>query len=309
MPIKYQMLGGGGGGLTVAINTGVGSSVTLSNEKYNKTLIANDNGLAVFENLKVGTYNVKAVTKEGTTDQDTITVTGEIVEQVAWKIKDLPLGSKIKFSSGKKFLLSGKDIKGHATNSATLWSEYIIENYEFTNDATYKDSPIAKQLMPKYYNELNETEKSCLLQYNAGVHKVSDNTNYRVNSWFWLPSGKELGTYHDDYATEGTEFIVGMYSSMFDFVPQNANVKNWMRIKKFEPEVEETEDEKYSPHNSFPYCTRNGNSNSSGDYMHGISERGEIKYGKSTGIVPACDISQDAYVALDDDGYHFIIGM
>lgn len=307
MPIKYQRLGGGGG-LSVVINTGAGSSVTLSNEEYKKTLVANDNGLAVFENMKVGTYNVKAVTKEGTTDQDSITVTGEIVEQVAWKIKDLPLGSKIKFSSGKKFLLSGKDVNGHATNSATLWSEYIIENYEFTNDATYKDSPIAKQLMPKYYNELNATEKSCLLQYDAGVCKYSDSTRYQIKSWFWLPSGRELGTNRNDYAIEGTEFIVGMYSSMFDFVSQNAAAKKWMRIKKFEPEVEEADDEKYSPHNSLPYCTRDGNSNSSGDYMYGISRTGEVAPYKATGIVPACDISQDACVALDDDGYYFIIG-
>lgn len=318
MPIKYQMLGGGGSGLTVAINTGVGSSVTLSNEKYNKTIISNNNGLAVFENLKIGTYNVKVVADGGLTDQMAIQVTGNQTEQVAFKVKELQLGSKIKFSSGKKFLLSGKDVKGHATNSATLWSEYIIENYEFRRDGTsgtetdsrngcaYIDSTVHKKLMPKYYNELNEAEKNALIQYRAKTYDSENGGFDYTNSFFWLPSDSELdreGNYTKD--KEGKNIHLKMYEHLYDFVnvtSDNDFTDDWMRLKTFE-------NEKVAK----PYFTRSNEYYSDVKFWRAglVRANGYILVQNLpgvAGIVPACDISQDAYVALDDDGYYFIIG-
>ncbi len=324
MPIKYQALGGGGSGLTVAINTGVGSSVTLSKEKYNKTLIANNNGLAVFENLIIGTYNVKVVADGGLTDQMAIQVTGNQTEQVVFKVKELQLGSKIKFSSGKKFLLSGKDVEGHATNSATLWSEYIIENYEFRRDGTsgteidnrngcaYIDSTVHKKLMPKYYNELNDAEKSVLLEYRAKTYDNENGGFDYTNSFFWLPSDSELsaeGSYTKD--KEGKNIYLKMYEHLYDFV--NATIGggvtyNWTRPKTLEGEKIPK-----------PYFTRTNDFLDTfwragcvyGGDRGGTTGQGYISVTNlpsTAGIAPACDISQDAFVTLDSDGYYFIIG-
>lgn len=296
MPIKFQCLGGEKELLNVTINTGIKSTVTLKGE----TKQTDDGANVTFSRIPLGVHRA-TITAGGFTFDKNINVVGR-VERCGVAIKDLPLNAKIKFSSGKKFVLMAKNVKRHATNTATLVSEYIIENYPWTKaeGTMYSNTNIHKKLMPKYYNELNEAEKSALVEYEAITQDVSDTIEHEhgtfdyskyssegfgVISYFWIPSPNEFGS-HLGIGFNG-------YSIGFD-EDTNPCIKHFENgaFGKIYSRYGDW-DRTYGEHGAYI-----------GD------ERGSFwgeKFPLNYGIVPACDISQDAFVTLGDDGYYRII--
>ena len=114
-------------------------------------------------------------------------------------IVNLPLGAKIKLSSGKKFIVQAKNVAGHEANSVTLVGEFVTENYRWNiNTERYQHSYIHKTIMPRYYNELTLIEKNSIIKrafkfaHEEEGHTTPGTYYYDVNSYFWIPSGKEL---------------------------------------------------------------------------------------------------------------------
>ncbi len=245
----------------------------------------------MFSVLKTGTYTIICTLESGFSFQDEIVFEDKMFNAKAIKIKDLDLRSKIKLSNGQKYILMGKSIQGHQTNSATFSSEFITEKAEITG--FYLDSVVHKQIMPRYYNELSELEKRVIINREFSTYNDEIDKQVVAFSYFWLPTCHEygLGGWVGAYQQNGAP--IGFDSDQD-------------RIKKY------TNGEVGTHHaRTSAYYDSSGASirgwrtwyiNNSGTYD-------SDDYGGTHGIVPACDISQDAYVALDSDGYYRILGM
>ena len=290
MPITYQRLGNSGGGMVdLKITTYPNMEVKLQGDKVARTLISDDQGVAIFKRLKGGTYTATA---KGKTKE--IAVVSEQEEALLTQIKDLPLKSKIKFSSGKKFILMIKDpatLEGdeHKPNIACLFSEFVIEKHvlkqntiEPVEDAQWTEK------MESYYNELTWKEKETLRVFHCKYSYAF----YLGGMYFYLPHEAELGV------GTGSETVNKKYNWGF--------ANDASRIRKLEDGSAQI------------YFTRGtGGTASVGINIRAVNKNGAgyFDYLKSdmlpftTGIVPCCDISQDAYVALDSDGYYRILGM
>ncbi len=285
MPIKYQMLGGGGG-TDLLLKVAPNISVTLSKEGYTQTLTTDESGQALFKNLKAGTYIVK-FRSESTELQNEVVVLDKQEETFGVKqVKNLPLGAKLKFSSGKTFKLLKKNAKGHPSNSATFWSEYIIQIHRF-DGVQYFDSYVHSTIMPSYYNELNEQEKLAVIEQERIAVTYTESgtdTSKKGRTNFYLLTVRELG-HSDKYPTEYENLGFG---------------SNVTRIKKTTAEL------------ARDYCTSDVYQSRSGSSYYGrfIQEDGSFSSGNDIsgrGIVPACDLKNDAYVILDADGYYKVL--
>ncbi len=317
MPIKYQCLGGGKELLNVTINTGVRSTVTFRGETKQTDESAN----VTFSRVPIGVHTVTIKINEMTFTKK-IKVVSQL-NKCGLQVKDLPIGSKIKFSSGKKFVLMAKDHPIHDAGSATFLSEFIIERALWGgNSWCYKQSNIHKTILPSYYEELNPPEKNAIINYeftafddNAynghpqcpdAVGKDSAMNNDFISdkypgawsnpvdimrSYFYLPNSHEYGgTVADGDGGKNLGF-----SSDKDRIKryENGDVGDYFTRTSGSPYRGQS-------YIDYEYITENG-------YFG--STNGPDSVNVYRGVVPACDISQDAFVTLDNDGYYRILGM
>lgn len=269
--------------------------------QYNEIKTANENGLAVFKNLKDGTYIATSEEISGLKFRKEIVFTKYQNDKFYKKVSDLPLRAKIKFSSGKTFILMARNLVGHSANSATFVSEIAIEEYTWSNlRDTYKNSKVAMTILPSYYNELSQTEKETFVQYQCLTLEGDDRKNpVAVPSLFWLPSITEC---------------MPNESLMSDYRPES---KSDLNFGNGDPYHEDDDRRRKNPQGIWVRWFTRSRSKIFYDntrYVCTVSDLGD--YTSNSGeipctawIVPACDISQDAYVALDSDGYYRILGM
>ena len=284
MPITYQRLGNSGGMVDLKITTYSNTEVKLQGDKVARTLISDDQGVAIFKRLKGGTYTVTA---NGKTKE--ITLIDEKKEFLCQQIKELPLKSKIKFSSGLKMVLMTKSPQmpageEHASNVACLMSEFVTETHKVqnANDSFERDQTWQNKML-SYYNKLTWQEKATIKPYFAKY-----DVNHPINTYFYMPCRNEVGLRSD---VEYSKYNWG-------FTNDND------RIKKLEGG------------SAREYWLRDSGAWDSSFSYVAVSAKGQLvnvtelrDFPKNSGIVPCCDISQDAYVALDDDGYYRILGM
>ena len=286
MPIKYQMLGGGGG-IDLLLKVVPNVSVTLSRDIYTKTATTNSKGQVLFKNLSDGTYTATVRYSDGTQYQKEILVSDAPQEEgfATQKIANLPTGSKIKFSSGRKFVLMKHKAKAHGQNSATLVSEFIQENYAWVKkNSVYFENTDFLNFLYKYFYELTDYEKNNILEFNADDMWAYDSSNkYTVKQRFYLLSLEELGVYGDAGRNLGFD---GMTS----------------RIKRHESG------------GAYRYFSRSCYYTSSSNYSQNVieadgdnnkftwEEQDETTF--DAGIVLGVDISENAKVYLDTDGYY-----
>ena len=285
MPITYQRLGNSGGGMVdLKITTYPNTEVKLQGDKVARTLISDNQGVAIFKRLKGGTYTVTA---NGKTKE--ITLIDEKKEFLCQQIKELPLKSKIKFSSGLKMVLMTKNPlvpvgEEHASNVACLMSEFVTETHKVQDaDDSFERDQEWQNKMFDYYKKLTWQEKATIKPYFAKCDNI-----YAINTYFYMPCRYEVGLKMDS-----------------DFNKYNWGFANDSdRIKK----LERSSAREY-------WLRDSGAWDSSFSYV-AVSAKGQLvdvmelrDFPKNSGIVPCCDISQDAYVALDSDGYYRILGM
>lgn len=292
MPIKYQMLGGGGGtDLLVKVVPNV--SVTLSKGTYTKTLTANEQGQALFKNLSNGTYTATAQGIDGAQYQKEILIHGAQEEGFATqKVANLPVGSKIKFSSGREFILMKHKAKAHNQNSATLVSEFIQEDFSWTfeinGNPLYNKNTNLQNLLNKYFGELSRYERENVVDFTADGIRTESWGNPTISQRFYLFSLAEFGI--DD--------------SVF---PENASERNLgfldmdSRIKR------------YKNGEAGKYWLRNNHQSEPSITYWYIGPKGGPNSAKNSnsrpttftaGIVLGVDISENATVYLDTDGYY-----
>lgn len=291
MPITYQRLGNSGGGMDLEITSYPNTEITLSNEKVTKRLISDGDGIAIFKGVKAGAYTATA---NGKTNQ--ITVVDKQKDFLCEQIKDLPLKSKIKFSSGKKFILMTKNLPSssnepHPLNSACLVSEFVVDTYTMTKLETWYESDAWQRKMFACYEELPWVEKETILPRYVWDWKVN---GLRINAYFYMLSEKEAST---SPTSSYDEYNLGFPddASRIRTTESGDAMGYWLR-------------DQY----------RDGSYRVNLSAISGLGEKlysgiggwiTEKELPMTGGLVLACDISQDAYVALDDDGYYRILGM
>ncbi len=293
MPIKYQMLGGGGG-TDLLLKVAPNISVTLSKGTYTQTLTANEQGQALFKNLSNGTYTATAQGTDGVRYQKEILI-DDVQEEsfVAQKVANLPTGSKIKFSSGREFILMKHKAKAHDQNSATLVSEFIQEDFSWVFSSyggpIYDQNTDLQNLLNKYYGELSWYERKNIVNFTADGMKA-----YRNSAWkyptivqrFYLLSLAEIGYDDSDFPEKASERNLG-------FPDTDSRTK------------------RYKSGESGKYWLRNGykSHNPVSNHWYIGPMGGQNKMSDSSepfvaGIVLGVDISREATVYLDTDGYY-----
>ena len=292
MPITYQRLGNSGGGMVdLKITTYPNTLVKLQNEKINKSAMSDESGVVVFKGLKGGVYTatVDRKTKE-------IVLITEYHEALTEQIKDIKIGSKIKFSSGKKFILMKKDAKAdkrepYPLNSACLVSEFIVDTYTMEKPETWVESKAWQEKMSACYEELSQKEKSTIL--SRIVTNSFSNSSF-ANLHFYMLSKGEVGTasYDNGYNLGFTD-----NASRKRTTESGENMGYYLR--------DQYRDKSNTWRVNLGSVNRNG-----ADFDTGIGGWiAQEDLPKTGGLVLACNISQDAYVALDSDGYYRILGM
>lgn len=300
MPITIQGGGtvGGGGGLTeLTIKTSSpNTTVIITKENYSNTLVSDDTCLVTCK-LTNGTYQITVQSSDGKTAQKEIVINNqeEADLRITDQIKNLALGAKLKFSSGKKFYLKAKNVSGHTSNSVTLVSEFIIENIE-SEGSLYTSNGIVFNTLSKYYNELSKLEKEYVINRSYSCHILD--YDYNAGQWndtfqtkqsrFWLMSNSEMG---------GTGTNSGAKLGFKDDASRIKKHKNgnagtyWLRDCDDSPWDNDQSivkaDGKFS---SLRIMLDNNNNH------------------QSAGMVPACDVKGDTKVLLDTDGYWVIVG-
>lgn len=286
MPITYQRLGNSGGGMDLEITSYPNTEITLSNEKVTKRLISDGDGIAIFKGVKAGAYTATA---NGKTNQ--ITVVDKQKDFLCEQIKDLPLKSKIKFSNGKKFILMAKNPPApsnepHPLNSSCLVSEFVVDTYTMTRVETWYESDAWQRKMFACYEELPWVEKETVLPRYVRNKNISI-----ANQYFYMLSKNEAGV------SSASEYNLGFPddASRIRTTESGEAMGYWLRDQ----------------YGDGGYRVDLSAISALGDDLYsGIG--GWIKDENlpiTGGLVLACDISQDAYVTLDDDGYYKILGM
>lgn len=247
-------------------------------------------------------------------------VTSVISEHIIKRVSDIPINEKLKFSSGKTFVLQAKNVKGHELNSVTLCSEYIIEEVEWGDGFPYAENNIHKTIMPKYYNELSELEKNAIIRrrfptfsktiIDGGNHSVGSG---EIQSYFYAPDLGELNAIVIyDFTTAFEGGIVDSWAKLGNYND------NKSRIKTFENGA------------SGCYITTSAIydtisvTGSADAYVCSIDERGEgycllagavdsengpgfVSDNIPVNVLPFCDIKGDTLVMKDTDGYWKIV--
>lgn len=292
MPITYQRLGNSGGGMVdLKITTYPSTEVKLQGDKVARTLISDDQGVAIFKRLKGGTYTVTTKNKV----KEIVLVT-EYHETVMDQIKDIKIGSKIKFSSGKKFILMKKDAKAdtrepYPLNSACLVSEFIVDTYTMEKPEIWVESKAWQKKMSACYEELSQKEKNTILSRTV-TNSFFDNVY--IDSHFYMLSEDEAGI-----ASYDNGHNLGFTDNASRKRTTEAGESMGYYLRK------QYRDESNTWRVHLGSIDRNGANFDTG--IGGWIAQEDLP--KTGGLVLACNISQDAYVALDSDGYYRILGM
>lgn len=333
MPMTCQVFGGKQEfpfNAQIRVACPIGSTLTcqLGNMVYK--VIPSTNSYTFSVHIK-GTWTIKAVLGDKTIVENVeVTSDAEIINvELIKAIKDLPLYSKLKFSSGKTFVLQAKNVYDHEPNSVTLCSEYIIEDAPWgeKGDILYSESNIHKNIMPKYYNELSELEKSTIIYRSFNTYQGESGPDdvlalykkqtYKVESFFYAPD-------------------IGELSVMVKFIPENADGGdcewwgagfNYQGVLGYDNYS--TRKRTFSdgvPGRYFTTTTRCHTYNRNTTYsvatidsdgsMYAVEETLLQQVGGvapfppevRSGVVPFCDIKGNTIVTKDLDGYYQIIG-
>ncbi len=292
MPIKYQALGSSGTDLILKAAPNV--SVTLSKENYTNTIVANENGQALFKNLSNGTYIATAQDSDGTQYQKEILI-NDIKEDIliVQKIANLPVGSKIEFSSGRKFILMKHKAKAHDQNSATFVSEFIQEDFSWVfgsyGGPIYDKNEDLQNLLNKYYGELSGYERENIVNFTAdGLYGYRGGSYERptISQRFYLLSLAEVGYDESDFTEKASERNLGFpnIDSRIKRYKNGESGKYWLRNGK----------ESHNPRSYHFYIGPMGEQNKMTDSSEPFV----------AGIVLGVDISENAMVYLETDGYY-----
>ena len=225
------------------------------------------------------------------------------------QIKNLPIGSKIKFSSGRTFVLQAKNV--HTQNTVTLVSEFITEDYRWISGSdSYSETSIHTSLMPKYYNELTFVEKSKFVKYGNYQH-------------FWIPSEYELKNQlgftnnaskikkyasgsAGEYWTASHRMREGMYSGEPVLNPDGSSETRYEASYNgyadcISKSGSTTEVRVYNGRIWYTeHRLPNGNSYDTGKTYSGSSTHYE------RGVVPFCDINGDAFMRFKSGYWIFV---
>ncbi len=291
MPIKYQCLGGGSTELTVKTSK-PNTTVTITKENFEMVLVSDDSCSVVCK-LVDGTYQIKSETPEGEISQKEVVIfrRKQADLRITDQIKNLPLGSKLKFSSGKEFILQAKNLgSNHEDNTVTLVSEFIIES---TSVSTYNHSvtEMYRTLSPKYYNELSPIEKDKMIMtkyvsvnytWYSSTSSDWEKSTTNCSQYFYCMSKAELGFKSD--SSQGVPF---------GFTGDTSRIKKYKNGSAGEYFVRDTDrnDNTYNPIVFF---------------VKEDGTPGNATSSYTAGFVPACDIKGDTKIALDSDGYWVI---
>lgn len=223
----------------------------------------------------------------------------------AKQVKNLPLGSKIKFSSEKTFVLQAKGMGGHPGNSVTLISEYIIENAYWSKGeekVSYTSSDLNRRILPGYYNALSALEKSKIFSYssygNMWLPSMSEvnNMNFPNNEsrikkikngsagqWMTRDYSNSIGSSHKDgdpYPGIGGQMIQKYVRGTYQDISCITTTGEFMEVGLYSGE----------------------------EMSFSHSPSWMLDYGgySKSGVVPCCDINGDAYVKLEKGYWIFI---
>lgn len=247
-------------------------------------------------------------------------VTSVISENLKKRVADIPINEKLKFSSGKTFVLQAKNVKGHEPDSVTFASEYIIEEVEWSDGFPYVESNIHKNIMPKYYNELSVTEKNAIICRNfltfsqALIDGENPSVGYgRIQSYFYAPDLGELN------ARVIYDFTAAFEGGIVDSLAKLGNyTDNKSRIKTFENGASGgyiTTSAIYDFKTVASYSVANvcsidergeGYALLVGD-VNGENGPGFVSDNIPVNVLPFCDIKGDTLVMKDTDGYWKIV--
>lgn len=181
MPIKYQSLGGSGGGQTLTISTNPNIQVKLSNEMYSKTITANERGQAEFTNLKAGIYFLTVSLSDGNSMTKEIVVQNRIDENIGElkQLKNVATKQKLKLSDRTTYTIIGKNLSWHTpnTNSVTLMSDVASGASEWGTGRTDVDA--YANLNKERYERLASYEKARIIEQTY-THKQGEGKAYFI---------------------------------------------------------------------------------------------------------------------------------
>lgn len=214
-------------------------------------------------------------------------------------IVNLPLGAKLKFSSGKKFVVQAKNVAGHEANCVTLVGEFVTENHKWNNTHNqYNYCSIHKTILPRYYNELNQIEKNEIIYrtFNSGTNSQGHTTPgwrfQEVQSYFWIPSGAELGL------STGKGANIGFS----DHASRKKTLENGSPSGYYTTSGYTEEEWDVSQNDYYVYVI-----NSSGAEEKRAVYSWEKLTNFTTGILPCCDIKGTTKCKKGSDGYWRIV--
>lgn len=224
------------------------------------------------------------------------------------QVKKLPLQSKLKFSSGKTFVLQAKGLGGHPTNSVTFISEYIIENARWSNGedkVSYTSSNLNRSKLPSYYNALSALEKSKILSYSSYGN-------------MWLPSMSEVNNMNFPNNESRIKKIKNGSAGQWMTRDYSNSIGSSHKDGDPYPGIGGQMIQKYvrGTYQDITCITTTGEFKGVGLYSgeemsFSHSPSWMLDYGgySQSGVVPCCDIDGDAWVTLDKsvDAYWHIV--
>ena len=280
---------GRGGGVGILVTTNVGASVSVSCEGQDTQTLTATDGTALFEDLAFGTWTVSVSFGSATT-----TETVEIYKNIPCnlpvdiRLKDMPIGSKIRLGSGNTpFEILELNHSGYPDNSVTLWTE-ILQRTSFGSSLDYRNSTL-KSLCTNLYNTFSEREKEFVLLTDLPTAVTNTKTVVNIQDYVFALSAKELGangSYCADDGVKFNKFTLGTNSS-------TTRVRN---------------EASGSP---YYYWTRSANGSSSYSNVWGVrsdgSMGGKVPSG-SNGFVAALNLSGDTIISSnpDESGYYYV---
>lgn len=293
---------------------------------------------------KVRVYFSEQPTESYIVDSIELThVTSVISEHLIKRVSDIPINEKLKFSSGRTFIVKGKNITGHEANSVTLCSEYIIEDAEWGEVPSYSESNIHKTIMPKYYNELSELEKSAIICRNFNTYMSKTNrvanigTPYiaspSIESYFYAPDITEADSriyFHAENSDWGRSIVpdqylagkllsssrnkktfkdgrAGAYYSTTTRLHDRSDTTSYLRVSC----VAENGGEQAAEYDLYDNIDIERDLETTPDgFVVSVSPSPEDTptfHTVTSGVVPFCDIKGDTLVMKDTDGYWVIV--
>lgn len=263
---------------------------------------------------------------------ESIELTTVETSQYILKLKDAQIGDKLKFSSGKTFILRDKNLEGHEPNSVTLVSEYIIEKANWGQTISFLESNIYKEILPKYYNELSDLEKKAIVCHKSKVftgmsypdsYLIGEELEQPTESYFYLPDAIQIGK-KINFTVEGSDWGESEYMDHNGSAMPGLYGAGKKMFKDGSPgKYYTTTMRKYTRRDStssyYIACVDEDNSHIATEETlcsnMAINKAPSPDIGTTTatwytvisGVVPYCDMRGDTLVMKDEDGYWTII--